>query len=276
VSDTFFGGLSTRPARVTLVVMRRPVRLRPSRSTALLLLAAALLRLGPAAAAPGSDYASCVSRTQRAPEEALTEAQAWRDQGGGLAARHCLALALVALRRYSDAAKELEALAGDVADKNEATRIGVLGQAGNAWLLAGRPERARPLFAAAIALSPDDPDLRIDRARAAGSLGDFDAALSDLDYAFAVDPERDDALALRASARRRLGDRERALEDAEMALIINPNNTGALLERGILRFLAGDTDGARADWRRLIEAAPGTPAADAARANLKKLDRGRE
>ena len=49
-------------------------------------------------------------------------------------------------------------------------------------------------------------------------------------------------------------------------------STTLLLERGILRRLAGDTAGARADWTRIVETDPGSPAAKAARNNLANLE----
>jgi len=51
----------------------------------------------PAVAAPfGSDrgrYAACASLARTNPARAIATAQAWRIEGGGIAARHCLALA---------------------------------------------------------------------------------------------------------------------------------------------------------------------------------------
>ena len=51
-----------------------------------------------------------------------------------------------------------------------------------------------------------------------------------------------------------------------------PNHPEGLLERGILRRLAGDADGAREDWLQVVILAEGTPAAEAAQANLATLD----
>ena len=63
-----------------------------------------------------------------------------------------------------------------------------------------------------------------------------------------------------------------ARADTDAALARDPAHPEALLERGILKRLAGDKDGARADWIKLLEVAPKTAAADAARANLEKMD----
>lgn len=233
----------------------------------------ALVLTGPATAETEREkYHNCISQTQRAPEDALGVAMSWRDNGGGFPARHCVALALVALKRYNQAAAKLEQLALDMKAAGPARQTAMLGQAGNAWMLAGNFHRARDVFTTALDFAEDSVDLLIDRARASAALNDNEAAFADLDKAVALNPERDDALALRAAARRRIGDYGRALEDAEMALAINPGNPEALLERGTLRRRAGDVAGARADWLRVATDHANTPAGDEAQAKLEKLD----
>jgi regulator of sirC expression with transglutaminase-like and TPR domain len=63
-----------------------------------------------------------------------------------------------------------------------------------------------------------------------------------------------------------------ARADADAALALDPKNAEALLERGNIRRLTDDPAGARADWLQVVELAAGTPAGDAAKANLEKLD----
>ncbi len=217
-------------------------------------------------------YRACVAKTQRAPEDALEAALAWRDDGGGFPARHCVVLALMALKRYSQAAVKLEKLALDMKSAGPERQTAMLAQAGNAWMLAGNYTRARDIFSTGLEFMREDVDLLIDRARAHAELGDNGAAFDDLDRAVALDPERDDALSLRAAARRHAGDFERALEDAEMALVLNPRNAEALLERGTLRKRLGDRAGARADWLRVATEHTNTPAGDTAQAKLEELD----
>lgn len=217
-------------------------------------------------------YRACISLTERAPEEALESAFAWRDFGGGVPARHCAALALVAMGRYRQAATRLELLAREMAGEAGEWRADVLAQAGNAWLLAGEDRRATAAFTLALSLAPEDPDLLIDRARASAASADFDGALADLDRALALDPTRIDAMIYRAAAWRHRGDRARALEDVELALALDPSAVDGLIERGILRRLAGDGAAARADWLAVLHLAPDTPAARAAKRNLERLD----
>jgi tetratricopeptide (TPR) repeat protein len=219
-----------------------------------------------------AQYRACLKLTATAPEEAFESGLAWADRGGGSPARHCVALALVQLKDYGGAADRLEKLAEALQREGSPLLAEVLGQAGNAWLLAGLPQRAYAAFTSALRVAPDDVDLLIDRARALAATDDWAAAAQDLGQALSLDPRRDEAYSFRASARRHLGDAAGALEDVETALAIDAELPEALLERGILRRAAGDTAGARRDWAKVRELAPNTPVGDAAAYNLQEID----
>ena len=120
--------------------------------------------------------------------------------------------------------------------------------------------RAYAAGTAALGLLPDDPDLLVDRAEAAGSEGWYDKALADLDRVLKADPSRVDALVYRATAYRELGKLDEALTDINHAIELSPNSVAALLERGDILRLKGDADGARKDWVRVSELAPGSDA----------------
>ncbi len=233
--------------------------------------------IGPAAAQPypvidhPGEYEDCMALARAVPDEALSAAEFWSRWGGGLAAGHCAAVALLELRRFVEAAEEMERLAGRAADEAPALRADLLAQAGQAWLLAGEVARARAAQSLALNLAPDDVELLIDRSISFAAAGAYAQALSDLDRALDRAPERADALVLRASARRHLNAPARAGADIARALALEPNNPEGLLERGLLRRLAGDAAGARADWERARDLAPGTPTADAAQANIERL-----
>src|SRR5258707_11055831 len=77
------------------------------------------------------------------------------------------------LKQYREAATRLEALAQAMIHAPAALRAEVLGQAGQAWLLAGDAERAYAADGAGLELRPDDAELLTDRAEAAGSAGLF-------------------------------------------------------------------------------------------------------
>jgi tetratricopeptide (TPR) repeat protein len=215
-------------------------------------------------------YDRCLELTRRNAEEALKASVAWQNRGGGPAAAHCGALALVALKRFPEAADRLDRVGHeDIAGPVE--RAAMFDQAGNAWLLAHRGSEAISSFSSALALSPQDPDLLADRARAAALLGDWKAADIDLSAALKLDANRADVLVLRASARHALGRKNEARGDLDAALRIVPDYPEALLERGTLKLEAGDLKGARSDWQTVVARAPGSADAAAAQQRLTVL-----
>lgn len=225
-------------------------------------------------------YAACMAMAQADPQRAFEEAETWAAQGGGESARHCAAISLFGLGRHSEAAGRLEQLSGAMAlDATgakildaAAPRARVLAQAGQAWLLAGDGVRAQQALTQALTLTPGDIELLIDRSIAWATSGRYWEAADDLNAASDLSPERADVLILRASAYRSLEAWDLANDDLSRALALDPGNPDGLLERGIMRSLAGDAPGARADWTRIVEAAPDSPAAAAARNNLAGLE----
>jgi tetratricopeptide (TPR) repeat protein len=226
-----------------------------------------------AARAAGAErYATCLAGIEADAAAAFETAIAWRDEGGGFPARHCVALALIRLGHRVEAANRLEVLAEDMRAAGQPLVAEVLGQAGNAWLLGGEPGRALAVFDAAMALEPSGAELLVDRARAQAALGDYGAAAADLDRALTRDPDNADALAYRAAARRRLGRQEEAAADLERALWLAPRHPEALLERGLLNIERGDRAAARRDLIEVRMVAPQSAAAEVAGANLERLD----
>jgi tetratricopeptide (TPR) repeat protein len=225
-----------------------------------------------AADADAATYAKCMKLAKDEPPAGRKLAQSWHEQGGAHPAEHCLAVSLIGLKQYKEGAARLEKLAQAMIHAPVALRADVLDQAAQAWLLAGDPGRAYAADGMALGLRPDDPELLVDRATAAGSAGWFDKALADLDRVLQADPGRLDALIYRASANRALGRLDPALADIDAALKLAPDSAPALLERGNIRIQRGEIDGARQDWVRVAALGPGTAAATAAKANIAKLE----
>jgi tetratricopeptide (TPR) repeat protein len=215
-------------------------------------------------------YGECMALAERNPEQGFEAALGWRGLGGGDAADHCTAAALLGLKLYIEAANRFEALAQRT--KAAAVKAGLLGQAAQAWLLAGRPERADDVLTAALKLAPDDGDLLVDRSMARATMRRYGEAVADLDRAIRLAPRRADAHAFRASAHRFLDRLDLAEADVARALALDPRHPEALLERGILARLRGDDGGARRDWVQVLELAPGSAAAEAAQRNLELMD----
>jgi tetratricopeptide (TPR) repeat protein len=226
------------------------------------------------AEADAETYARCMKLARQNPREAQSLAQAWLARGGAHPAGHCAAVALIALGKYQEGATRLQTLAHAMTMAPAALRANVLDQAGQAWLLAGDPVRAYAAAGEAVSLQPGDPDLLIDRAEAAASVGYLDRAVADLDRVLKTHPDRVDALIYRASAYRALDRLDPARADIDKALAHEPHSVAALLERGNILRLEGDTAGARGDWEEVGRIAPGSPEDMAARANLEHLAQG--
>lgn len=221
-----------------------------------------------------SRYERCLDLARKKPQTAFDAALQWRDDGGGVPARHCVAVALVNLKEYGEAAYRLDKLAHNRDAGGAAMRAALLDQAGNAWMLAGQPHNAEASLSAALKLAPQEADLWADRARARAMKKDWRGAVLDLTAALTRAPQHPEWLVLRASARRALGHTKGAWADVNRALRLRPHFDEALVERGAMKFDAGDRKGARADWRKVIMEAPKSPAADAARLHIQQLELG--
>jgi tetratricopeptide (TPR) repeat protein len=218
------------------------------------------------------EYRACMHLVALDPEEAFEGALAWQSEGGGEPARHCAAAALIGLGHYEEAARRLEALAQGMTAAAPSLRAGVLGQAGQAWHMAGKATRAHAVQSAALQLDPDNVEILADRGITLAGATSYWEAVDDLNRALELAPRRADLLVLRAAAYRFLDALELAGDDIERALKIDPANADGLLERGILHRLKGEDAPAREDWIKVLSLVPQGPTAEAARANLEKLD----
>jgi tetratricopeptide (TPR) repeat protein len=234
--------------------------------------------IGLAAAAPAwaldnqAQYQACMSLLDRDPAGALDGAVEWERQGGGDAARHCKALALIRTGDVEDGALELERVAQAMPQVKAPLAAELFAQAGQAWIKAGNPQRALYAPNEGLKLNPRDVQLLIDRALTYGASGMYFEALDDLNVAVEIVPNDPDVYAMRAAAYRQLETLDLAEENIEQALKLSPSHPGALLERGYLRRAKGDNEGARADWLTVIQVLPGTDIASEAQKNIEKLD----
>ncbi len=220
---------------------------------------------------PKMEYRTCLTLARAKPEEGWEEAIAWGSLGGGEPARHCAAVALIGLGKYEEAAKRLEALAA-LSRREEALRAEMLAQAGQAWLLAGKPQLALADQDTALKLVPGHPELMLDKAVTLASVNHYAEVAELLSALLKVQPNRIEAMVLRAVAYRYLDKLELAKDDLSRALVLDPAFPDALLERGIIRRLEENDAGARDDWMKAIAAAPESAAADTARRNLEMMD----
>jgi len=223
--------------------------------------------------AQGQDYEACLAALADDPANAVSLADSLEAAGGNEGALHCRGLALIALGKPDAGAALLEQLAAGSAAPPLA-RASVLGQAAQARLMLMQADRASADLSRALALAPEEADLRIMRAQAEDALHNYKAAEADLSTALGGDADRTDALVERATVRRKMGELDLAQADVSRALAIDPDDADALLERGILRQRLGDSAGARTDWQHALGVDPNSTTADLAQQNLSLLEAG--
>ena len=234
---------------------------------------------GPPALAQQNDFLSnreyqiCLSLAVRTPEEGFEHSLRWHDAGGGEAALHCSAIALINLGHYEEAASRLEKLALGMTEETPPNVVAeILAHAAIAWQQADNPGKALDVQNSALELSPNNPDILTDRAVTFFSRAEYWEAIDDLNQALFLAPGSAPIHALRASAYRYVDALDLAMEDANRALKLEPDNPEALLERGIIHRLQGNASAARRDWLTLIRLHDGRPAAEDAKRNLELLD----
>ena len=217
-------------------------------------------------------YQDCMALARAKPADGFEAAIAWRDEGGGPAARHCTAIALVGLGQLEEAARRLEDLAQTMNGFGARERAAVLDQAGQVWLRLGDEARAHAVLTAALKLDDSNAGLWVGRGEASARAGEYWEAIDDFNQALDRNAKSIDALIFRAAAYRLLAVTDLAAEDLARALALDSNNPEALVELGMVRKDLGDRDGARQAWLAAINFAPKSPAADTARAALAAMD----
>ncbi|MEM8799733.1 MAG: hypothetical protein AAGF15_06610 [Pseudomonadota bacterium] len=243
------------------------------------------LRNEPPATSGGAvRYRECTETIAVDPQRALDDALGWWESGGGVTARHCVALALFEAERYARAAEIFVEVGDDIRAGRGLFDIGltitpqlvaeIYGQGGNAWLLANDPNNAYSSFSAGLAgVEPTSAtafNLLIDRARASAAVRDYPAAVKDLESAQIIDPTAAVVYLFLSSAHRLAGDIPAAQAAIDEAARLAPSDPDILLERANTRAAGGDIDAAKQDWLTLVGRFPESLAAKSARINLER------
>ncbi|MEL6473593.1 MAG: hypothetical protein AAFQ21_05870 [Pseudomonadota bacterium] len=178
---------------------------------------------------------TCLVTMETDPVAAYDEGLAWLGAGSRPKARHCVALALVAMGEPAEGAAQLETLANAPDGGSLEARAVYLAQAGNAWLAAGYPDAAEVALSNAMKLDAYDASLFKDRAVARIALENWSGAESDLNEALSISPSDAEGHTLRARARLGQEALDAALEDVETARSLDPTNIEILVLRGDIR-----------------------------------------
>lgn len=223
---------------------------------------------------------ACMVEARSDPAAAITSASQWLEGLSGAptsAPQQCLGFAYMGLLRW-DAAMAAFVTARDARlldDKAARARLGAM--AGNAALAGGHGEAALALLqqagtdAAAVNDRPLGGSIAADRARAFVGLGrDLDAAQA-LATARELSPQDPAIWLLSATLARRMEDLESARGWIAIAALLDPQNLAVGLEAGVIAALGGSDEAARASFQSVIDMAPQSAEADAARTYLAQL-----
>ena len=231
-----------------------------------------------------NQYLHCLRQIEINPDQAYDLAVEWRDLGGGMPAKHCAAMALVALKLYPEAAVKFEELARGQGLAGAKIRAEILAQGGNAWTLAKRPHKAIDAFNEALNVLEQAPErhptveaqIRLDRARLLVLGEEVEAARPDVETVLRIEgvkpSTKAEALALRSDLWRAARQYDKAESDASDAIALDPDAGTAYLARGRVRALTGNTAGARSDFLVILQGASRPDLAEAARTALQELD----
>ncbi|WP_417319884.1 tetratricopeptide repeat protein [Emcibacter sp.] len=231
-------------------------------------------------------YGVCLQMVENDPEQALVFARDWNIARQGLsAARHCEALALMALDRSTEAAELLEREAdsiltgnglGDYALANRRRlRTDLYTQAAIAWQRAGDLDKAySTLSSALLAAGTDQSLLReiyLERGKIQSLRREYQAAVDDLTRAIEIAPEDTQGYFLRAKVFRYRNNHAAARLDIDRGLELDKDNADFLLESGILYRVTGEKLKAGQVWQKVIDLYPDSEVAETAQQNLDLL-----
>ncbi|WP_375395434.1 tetratricopeptide repeat protein [uncultured Sphingomonas sp.] len=240
-----------------------------------LLLAAATAKAGPVDA-DVARYQHCLVLTRTDPAAARAEAERWRGAGGSFRAQECAGLANARDAAWPAAAAAFEEAARAAVVAHDRHVAAYWAEAGNAWLAASEPVKARGAIDRAIAVGAltDLPlgEAQLDHARASVAIGDLPTARTDIDHALVNASADPLAWLLSATLARRMGDQPRARKDIAQALKLSSDDAAVQLEAGNLSALAGDEPGARAAWTQAVRLSPDSAAGRSASGALAQFD----
>lgn len=192
-----------------------------------------------------SAYKDCTTLANSNPQMALDKANEWLKIDDSVAAHHCRAMALYGLKRYEQAASELEIVRAKIDASQISIRSYVARQGARAWIDASKPQNALNILTEQINDMTENrgdnatqaqltTELLLDRGRIREQYGQYSEAVQDFDQAISLSPSNEDVLIERAKVFSQLGDSGLALRDLQIVLRFNPHNTQAL---GLVRVL---------------------------------------
>lgn len=191
------------------------------------------------AAANNPEYKGCAGLTRTNPAKALKTAEEWIQREPVPPAYHCRAIALFALKRYPDAAKELQELSTRIGQANLTLWANVLRQSAKASELNNDTAQAIISLTAAIepvaaeglkdqAVARLGSELLAERSKLYTQSNRPMLAIQDLDQALELSPDNVSIMLARSRLFIDMKQDRLASQDVEHALQIQPGNSDAL------------------------------------------------
>lgn len=237
----------------------------------LFLIAATPVFAAPMASDAGR-YQTCLALAKSEPNRGIEAAQAWRIEGGGVPARHCLALAQFGRQDYAEALKSYEAAAIASQAEGDGQTVSLWSQGADAAMIADKPDIAVRFLDNALKgdISPRaQASLRMTRAEALVDLKRPEEAAKDLDTATTLYPEVPFGWLLKATLARRMKDFKLAETAILKAAESDPDSADVQLEAGNIAAAQGKDQLARAAWLAAAQSSPDSAAGVAANKALK-------
>lgn len=183
-------------------------------------------------------YSECTRQVGSNARAALGFADDWMLRENAPSAQHCRSLALFSLKRYRDAALELERLSERITRDNAVLWVNILRQASQAWQLADQRHRAIAALTRAIlvtsvraqennSLAILTTELLLERSALYIYDGKTLDAIQDLDNSIALQPKNTRLRLARAKLFIAMKEKALAKEDLTMVLAQSPNNQEA-------------------------------------------------
>lgn len=180
-----------------------------------------------------AQYAACTRSVATQPEEAYKQARAWYGKSQSLASQHCMALALFALKNYSEAAVALDSILARVPASQEAVWLNMKIQAARAHFAAGNVKAAEAhadealLWAVDKDVEKETVPLLALRAQLYAKRGENLRAVQDLDHALEI-ASAPELLLQRAELFLKMDMAQPARQDIEQVLAQDAQNKKAL------------------------------------------------
>lgn len=233
------------------------------------------------ASLPEARLAACIKQAREDLTTAVVAADDWLEHLKGSERAYpleCFGIIYTRQMQWAEAEQAFVEARDDLPQQEGRRRARLGAMAGNAALADEREEDALALLdmALADARGAGDTagagDIEIDRARALVALGRPGDAAAALEGARRDAPQNHEAWLLSATLARRQGGLADAQAYIQTASALRPVDLATGLEAGLIAALAGRMEAARKSWQSVIDAAPGSEAALAARSYIEQLD----